>query len=48
MKINLKASVLAAVAMSAGILPAMESMCLDGLWEFRLEKDKMLEDVSLA
>ena len=31
----------------AGVLLALTALSLDGLWDFRLERDRTLEDVSL-
>ena len=36
-----------AVVLAAGTLSAMEKIALDGLWDFRFEKGKTLEEVSL-
>ena len=49
MRIDHQKKVLAIVAalLAAGTLPAMEKLALDGLWDFRFEKGKTLEDLSL-
>ena len=49
MRIDHTKKVLAMVAalLAAGTLPAMETLALDGLWDFRFEKGKTLEEVSL-
>ena len=49
MRIDHQKKVLAMVAalLAAGTLPAMEKLALDGLWDFRFEKGKALEDLSL-
>ena len=39
--------VIVAALMNVVALQAMETRSLDGLWEFRFERDKMKEDVKL-
>ena len=49
MRIDHQVKVLAAAAalLAAGTLQAVEKLALDGLWDFRFEKGKTLEEVSL-
>ena len=49
MRIDHQIKMLAAAAalLAAGTLSAMERLSLDGLWDFRFEKGKTLEEVSL-
>ena len=48
MRIEREIKALAAVIamLAAGTLPALEKLNLDGLWDFRFEKEKSLEEVS--
>ena len=39
-------AIAAAAALAAGLLPAMERIGLDGIWDFRLERGKSLEEVA--
>ena len=49
MRFGQKTGMLAALAaaLAAGTLSGVEKLALDGLWDFRLEKGKSLEEVSL-
>ena len=49
MRIDYQVKILAAAAAllaAAGTLPAVEKLTLDGLWDFRFEKGKTLEEVA--
>ena len=46
MKLNAKAAVGAAMLLQTGLATAMTSLDLNGLWDFRFEENRSLEDVA--